>query len=51
MKLAQQLQQKQAETRALSAKVATYEGKEEEYAQTLLCVNRLWEQLGHDVQV
>ncbi|GLI67633.1 hypothetical protein VaNZ11_011881 [Volvox africanus] len=42
--LAVQLEEKRKASKALEDKVAAYEQKEQEYEQTLLCVNRLWSQ-------
>lgn len=49
-RLAVQLEEKRRETRQLESKVSDYESKESEYEATLLCVNRLWEQLQNDVR-
>ena len=45
-----QLEEKRKETKGLEDRVSQYEGRERDYAQTLLCVNRLWEQLNADLQ-
>ncbi|EFJ46479.1 hypothetical protein VOLCADRAFT_92990 [Volvox carteri f. nagariensis] len=42
--LAVQLEEKRKTSKALEDKVAAYEQKEQEYEQTLLCVNRIWSQ-------
>ncbi|KAL6758238.1 hypothetical protein V8C86DRAFT_2601417 [Haematococcus lacustris] len=49
-KLAVQLEEKRREHKLLQDRVAQLEGSAEEYAQTLLVVNRSWEQLNDDVQ-
>jgi E3 ubiquitin-protein ligase BRE1 len=49
-RLAVQLEEKRRDNRILEDKVAEYESKEAEYSQTLLSVNRLWEQLQSDLQ-
>ncbi|KAF5843039.1 hypothetical protein DUNSADRAFT_2652 [Dunaliella salina] len=49
-KLSAQLEEKRREHRVLQEKLNSFEGKEQEYAQTLLCVNRLWGELSHDLQ-
>ncbi|GLC65192.1 hypothetical protein PLESTF_000262000 [Pleodorina starrii] len=43
-RLAVQLEEKRKASKALEDKVAAYEQKEQEYEQTLLCVNRVWSQ-------
>lgn len=49
-KLQAQLEEKRREHRLLQDKLASFEGKEQEYARTLLCVNRLWTELSQDLQ-
>lgn len=49
-RLATKLEEARRESKILEEKVAAYESKESEYAQTLLCVNRLWDQLQRDVR-
>ena len=49
-KLSAQLEEKRREHKLLQDKLSTFEGKEQEYARNLLCVNRLWEELSHDLQ-
>ncbi len=49
-KLAVQLEEKRRETRELEQRLEAQEEKERNYAQTLLCVDRLWHQLDQDVQ-
>lgn len=49
-KLAIQLEEKRKENKYLQEKVNQYEAREQEYAQTLLCVNRVWDQLQRDVE-
>lgn len=48
-KLGAQLEEKRREHRVLQDKLAGFEGREAEYAQTLLCVNRLWAELAQDL--
>ncbi len=43
-RLAVQLEEKRKAFRTLENKVSNYESKEQAYEQTLLCVNRLWDQ-------
>eukprot|EP00955_Chlamydomonas_euryale_P082862 363771-Chlamydomonas_euryale.AAC.10 len=49
-RLVVQLDEARRESKVLEEKVSVYESKETEYAQTLLCVNRLWDQLHADVK-
>lgn len=49
-RLAVQLNEKTKATRVLEDKVSDYEAKEQEYAQTLLCVRRIWDQVNSEVQ-
>lgn len=48
-RLAIQLEEKRQNTKLLEDRLAGLEAREQEYAQTLLCVNRLWQQLDSDV--
>ncbi|GAX77702.1 hypothetical protein CEUSTIGMA_g5145.t1 [Chlamydomonas eustigma] len=48
--LAVQLEEKRRDTRILEDKLSEYESKEIGYAQTLMCVNRVWERLLADIQ-
>lgn len=48
--LAVQLEEKKRESRLLQDRVSVLEAREQEYAQTLLTVNRCWEQLQDDLQ-
>ncbi len=43
-RLAVQLEEKRRASKALENKVAKFEQKQEEYEQTVLCINRIWEQ-------
>mmetsp|Transcript_2932 Transcript_2932/g.6418 ORF Transcript_2932/g.6418 Transcript_2932/m.6418 type:complete len:863 (+) Transcript_2932:174-2762(+) len=49
-RLAVQLEEKRHHTKVLEEKVAHYEKCEQDYSQTLLCINRIWEQLSSDLQ-
>jgi hypothetical protein len=48
-KLALQLEEKRRENRALEEKLEGLEAKQQEYAHTMLCVGRVWDQLNTDV--
>jgi E3 ubiquitin-protein ligase BRE1 len=47
--LSAQLETQRKELNNLQEKISGYEGKQDDYAQSLLCVNRLWEQLNQDI--
>lgn len=49
-KLSAQLEEKRRETKALQDKLDAFEQQQQEYSQTLLCVNRVWNQLSGDVK-
>lgn len=49
-KLLAELQEKARVTKALHERVQAFESKQEDYAQTLLCVDRIWRQLNTDVR-
>lgn len=48
-RLAVQLESLRHNNKVLEDRVQQYDAKEEEYSQTLLCVNRLWTQLNSDI--
>jgi E3 ubiquitin-protein ligase BRE1 len=49
-KLCEQLSSKKEQIQALEANVQKYEEEKKKFADTLLCVNRIWQQFTSDVQ-
>jgi E3 ubiquitin-protein ligase BRE1 len=49
-KLCEQLSSKKEQIQALEANVQKYEEEKKKFADTLLCVNRIWQQFNSDVQ-
>lgn len=48
-RLAERVEEQRREIRQLEARVDEYDRQQEEQQETLLCVNRLWNQLNHDI--